>query len=95
MQLKEKKLRRENKKIGIEYDEAKMALFLRKLVFITNYHNENSLDILINWKFNEKFHLLNANFVKSSFQNDIINFLKMYQRDHVKFLTFEKEFTTV
>lgn len=73
-----------------ESDDEKMISFFKKLTFITNFHNESDLDSLLEIQFRKKYELSDGEFVKNSFQNNILNFLKHYDNGRSKFLSNEE-----
>lgn len=73
-----------------ENDNEKMTLFLDKLTFVTNYHNETELDKLLEIELANKFKLSDGDFVKNPFQNNIMTFLEYYNNGRSKFLSHEE-----
>lgn len=65
----------------------KIRKFLEKLVFVINYPSETELDHLIELKLGEDFSLFNANSIKNSFHNEIIDFIKFNDEGKAKFYT--------
>lgn len=76
---------RRGKKFTEEDVDTKIIRFLEKLVFITNYPNENDLDVLITDKLGEKFEMFNATFLFDSFLREIVDYLKIYDDGTARF----------
>lgn len=60
-------------------------MFFEKMIFIMNFPSENDLDKLIEQKVGGIFNLLDANFLKNSYQNDVIEMVKCCKQEIVRF----------
>lgn len=79
----------ENNFLHQHSDDDIIEIFLSKFKYITKYPKEDELDKLIKTKLGEKFELYNADFVSSSIDTEVTNYLKSYNKGEVNFYTHE------